>query len=144
MDVEWSKRVELEHPWYQGVKLTTLTNRPLFRIEIQLRTGATRHIEHIGTFTTWYIIHTQYFIRELFNLVHRHSEVLVGNARISKPEHIYFFSLTSKESNFYKHITVVVYYTQHTKYFIREFFYQVDLNSMKITTFFYTPQKTTI
>ena len=25
MDVEWSKLVELEHPWYQGVKLYTIS-----------------------------------------------------------------------------------------------------------------------
>ena len=25
MDVEWSKLAELEHPWYQGVKLYTIS-----------------------------------------------------------------------------------------------------------------------
>ena len=27
MDVEWSKLVELEHPWYQGVTLYTISRR---------------------------------------------------------------------------------------------------------------------
>ena len=26
MDMEWSKLVELEHPWYQGVKLYTISS----------------------------------------------------------------------------------------------------------------------
>ena len=26
MDVEWSKLVELEHPWYQGVTLYTISS----------------------------------------------------------------------------------------------------------------------
>ena len=26
MDVEWSTVVELEHPWYQGVKLYTISS----------------------------------------------------------------------------------------------------------------------
>ncbi len=27
MDVEWSKLVELEHPWYQGVRLYIISRR---------------------------------------------------------------------------------------------------------------------
>ena len=37
MDVEWSKVVELEHPWYQGVRLYTISRGAKHNSESQQR-----------------------------------------------------------------------------------------------------------
>ena len=46
MDVEWSTVVELEHPWYQGVKLYTISRGAEHNSESQQRYRNCRDLEN--------------------------------------------------------------------------------------------------
>ena len=46
MDVEWSTVVELEHPWYQGVKLYTISRGAKHNSESQQRYLNCRDLEN--------------------------------------------------------------------------------------------------
>ena len=46
MDMEWSTVVELEHPWYQGVKLYTISRGAEHNSESQQRYPNYRDLEN--------------------------------------------------------------------------------------------------
>ena len=46
MDVEWSTGMELEHPWYQGVKLYTISGGAEHNSESQQRYRNCRDLEN--------------------------------------------------------------------------------------------------
>ena len=46
MDVEWSTVVELEHPWYQGVKLYTISSGAEHNSESYQRYRICRDLEN--------------------------------------------------------------------------------------------------